>query len=49
MPRPPLPSFTMMIGLSAAIGRLAPGTATALFIAYAALNGLTLSVDQVRT
>jgi uncharacterized protein len=34
----------MVIGLSAAIGRLAPGTATALFLAYAALNGLTLSV-----
>ena len=34
----------MVIGLSAAIGRLAPGTAIALFIAYAALNGLTLSV-----
>jgi FtsH-binding integral membrane protein len=33
----------MVIGLSAAIGRLAPGTATALFIAYAVLNGLTLS------
>jgi uncharacterized protein len=34
----------MVIGLSAAIGRLAPGTAIALFLAYAALNGLTLSV-----
>src|SRR5262245_62074087 len=34
----------MVIGLSSAIGRLAPGTATALFIAYPALNGLTLSV-----
>jgi FtsH-binding integral membrane protein len=33
----------MVVGLSAAIGRLAPGTAIALFIAYAALNGLTLS------
>jgi uncharacterized protein len=34
----------MVIGLSAAIGRLAPGTAIALFMAYAALNGLTLSI-----
>src|SRR5262245_52250060 len=33
----------LVIGLSAAIDRLAPLAATALFIAYAALNGLTLS------
>jgi FtsH-binding integral membrane protein len=33
----------LVIGLSAAIDRLTPGVATALFIAYAALNGLTLS------
>jgi FtsH-binding integral membrane protein len=33
----------MVIGLSAAIGRLAPATATALFLAYSALNGLTLA------
>jgi FtsH-binding integral membrane protein len=33
----------LVIGLSAAIDRLAPSTAVALFIAYAALNGLTLS------
>jgi FtsH-binding integral membrane protein len=33
----------LVIGLSAMIGRLAPGTAIALFMAYAALNGLTLS------
>jgi uncharacterized protein len=33
----------LVIGLSAAISRLAPPAATALFIAYAALNGLTLS------
>ena len=33
----------LVITLSAAIERLAPGTAVALFIAYAALNGLTLS------
>lgn len=36
--------FGMVIGLGAAIGRLAPSTATALFLAYSALNGLTLSV-----
>lgn len=35
--------IAMVIGLSAAIGRLSPGTATALFMGYAALNGLTLS------
>jgi uncharacterized protein len=33
----------LVIGLSAAIDRLAPPTAVALFIGYAALNGLTLS------
>jgi FtsH-binding integral membrane protein len=33
----------LVIGLSAAIDRLAPGTAVALFVGYAALNGLTLS------
>jgi FtsH-binding integral membrane protein len=33
----------LVLGLSAAIDRLTPGTAVALFIAYAALNGLTLS------
>jgi uncharacterized protein len=33
----------VVIGLSAAIDRIAPPTAVALFIAYAALNGLTLS------
>src|SRR6266536_5130035 len=33
----------MVIGLSAAIGRLSPGAATALFLAYSAVNGLTLS------
>ena len=33
----------VVIGLSAAIGRLMRGAAVALFIAYAALNGLMLS------
>jgi uncharacterized protein len=33
----------LVIGLSARIDRLAPGTAAALFVGYAALNGLTLS------
>jgi len=33
----------MVIGLSAAIGRLSPGAATALFLAYSAVNGLTLA------
>ncbi len=33
----------LVIGLSAGINRLAPATAVALFIGYAALNGLTLS------
>jgi uncharacterized protein len=34
----------LVIGLSASIERLTPGAAVALFIGYAALNGLTLSV-----
>jgi uncharacterized protein len=38
-----LAQIGLVIGLSARIGRLAPFTAAALFIAYAALNGLTLS------
>ena len=33
----------LVIGLSAAIDRLAPSTAAALFVGYAALNGLTVS------
>jgi uncharacterized protein len=33
----------LVIGLSAAIERLAPGAAVALFVGYAGLNGLTLS------
>src|SRR5690349_17216338 len=33
----------MVIGLSAGIGRLAPGLAAALFLIYSALNGLTLA------
>ena len=33
----------LVIGLSAAIDRLAPPTAVTLFVGYAALNGLTLS------
>lgn len=32
-----------VVGLSAGINRLSPATATAIFIAYAAVNGLTLS------
>jgi FtsH-binding integral membrane protein len=35
--------IAMVISLSAGIGRLAPATATALFLAYAALNGLTMA------
>ncbi len=35
--------IAMVMGLSAGIGRLAPATATGLFIAYAALNGLTMA------
>jgi uncharacterized protein len=35
--------IALVIGLSAGIGRLAPATATALFVGYAALNGLTLA------
>src|SRR6266540_834935 len=38
-----LAQIGLVIGLSAAIDRLAPLAAVALFIAYAALNGLTLS------
>jgi len=38
-----LAQIGLVIGLSARIDRLAPFTAAALFIAYAALNGLTLS------
>jgi uncharacterized protein len=38
-----LAQIGLVIGLSAAIDRLTPGAAVALFIAYAALNGLTLS------
>jgi uncharacterized protein len=34
----------MVIGLSAAINRLSSATATALFLAYAAVNGLTMAV-----
>lgn len=33
----------MVIGLSAAINRLSPGAATALFLTYSAVNGLTLA------
>ncbi len=39
-----LAQIGLVIGLSAAIDRLTPGAAVALFIAYAGLNGLTLSV-----
>jgi len=35
--------IAMVLGLSAGIGRLAPAVATGLFIAYAALNGLTMA------
>jgi FtsH-binding integral membrane protein len=38
----------LVIGLSAAIERPAPFTAAALFVAYAALNGLTLSAIIMR-
>jgi FtsH-binding integral membrane protein len=38
-----LAQIGLVIGLSAAIDRLAPSTAVALFIAYATLNGLTFS------
>jgi FtsH-binding integral membrane protein len=33
----------MVIGLSGAINRLSPGTATALFLAYSTVTGLTIS------
>ncbi len=36
--------LVLVIVLSAAIGRLAPATALALFLVYAVVNGLTLSV-----
>jgi hypothetical protein len=36
--------FGMVMGLSFGFNRLASGTATALFFAYAALNGFTLSM-----
>jgi FtsH-binding integral membrane protein len=35
--------IVMVLGLSAAVGRLAPAVAMGIFVAYAALNGLTLS------
>jgi len=38
-----LAQIGLVIGLSAAIDRLTPLTAVALFVTYAALNGLTLS------
>lgn len=34
----------LVIGVSAAINRISPATATALFLLYAALNGVTLAV-----
>ncbi|PLX99446.1 MAG: hypothetical protein C0624_13600 [Desulfuromonas sp.] len=34
----------MVVALSAAIGRLSASTATLMFLAYSALNGLTLSI-----
>jgi len=36
--------LVLVMGLSAAIGRLSAGTANGLFLLYSALNGLTLSV-----
>jgi len=36
--------LVMVVALSAAIGRLSSGTATLMFLAYSALNGLTLSI-----
>lgn len=36
--------FAMVFAISAAISRLSPAVATALFLAYAALNGVTFSV-----
>jgi len=38
-----LAQFGLVIGLSAAIGRLSAGAATSMFLLYSALNGLTLS------
>ena len=34
----------LIVAVSAAVNRLGPGAATALFLLYAALNGLTLSI-----
>ncbi len=39
--------LVLVFVLSARIGRMQPGTATALFFAYAALNGVNLSVYMV--
>ena len=36
--------IVMVIGITAGINKLSAATATALFILYAAINGLTLSV-----
>ena len=36
--------LALVVGLSAAINRLSAGTASLLFLAYSALNGVTLSV-----
>ena len=36
--------FIMVVGITAGINKLSAATATALFILYAAINGLTLSV-----
>jgi FtsH-binding integral membrane protein len=36
--------FLLVIGISAMIDKMSAATATALFIAYAAVNGLTLSI-----
>jgi FtsH-binding integral membrane protein len=36
--------FLLVIGISAMIDKMSAATATALFIAYAAINGLTLSI-----
>ncbi len=33
----------MVVGLSMAIDRLSPGAATAVFMAYSAINGLIMS------
>ncbi len=39
-----LAELGLVIGLSAAINRLSAGAATAMFLVYAGLNGLTLSI-----